>query len=474
MAHIQKYKSTAVHPMMSHYSRKYEGTLERDNIDRERTPLNRTIGASSPDEGHQLVLDRIEEVKRSHVEITGKKVRSDAVEFGDWIVTAPDSLSRARYEAFFDETHKFIQERYGAQNAPVGFVHVDETTPHMHIPVVPEKDGKLNGKAVFNRSDLQSFHRDLQAHLEKQLGCHVEILLDADKAIDKAISKLPKKEFDRLDRVSIRKEVDDLREQRDLMAAQYHDVHDKAVEAVQKRKDVLRDVEVLERKKSALTGSVEALERGLDNPLASVLLKAQEIEQEGMSLLGEFESLQQSAEKTGFWFEYGNYEASEIAEYQAEPLTKWSDEDVTIKKKMGRGEVVEMPRVQWEWMKNAHNRLVDLTQRTVDYLKTKLEPMLDYLKALPAKVPEVLRLEDLMKKLAQKEPVQERLEPYRSARKAGFDRADEITRRGRKNLDKLADETKAAIERPRKIQQQQNPAVELAKRRMKKKSGLDR
>ncbi len=199
MAHLQKYKSVATHAILDHCARSRSGTFERDNIDRSRTPQNLTLGASDPEAGKAAILDRIKTVKQSHTKITGKKVRADAVEFGDWIITAPQSLSEDLHQEFFKETFKFLQQRYGAENVPSGFVHLDESQPHMHCPIVPEKAGKLNGKAVFNRKDLQSFHGDLQNRLEKELGCRVEIILDDDKVLEKAFSALPSKELQKLD-----------------------------------------------------------------------------------------------------------------------------------------------------------------------------------------------------------------------------------------------------------------------------------
>ena len=195
MAHLQKYKSEATHAILDHCARSRSGTLERDNIDQSRTALNLTLGAADPEAGKAAILDRIKAVKESHTQITRKKVRADAVEFGDWIITVPQSLPAALHQKFFTGTFEFLQQRYGTENVPCGFVHLDESQPHMHCPVVPEKAGKLTGKAVFNRKELQSFHSDLQNHLEKELSCHVEIVLDDDKVLEKSLSVLPSKEF---------------------------------------------------------------------------------------------------------------------------------------------------------------------------------------------------------------------------------------------------------------------------------------
>src|SRR5699024_11617836 len=55
---------------------------------------------------------------------------------------------------FFEESYKLFSERYGKQNIAYATVHNDEQTPHMHLGVVPMRDGKLQGKNVFNRQEL--------------------------------------------------------------------------------------------------------------------------------------------------------------------------------------------------------------------------------------------------------------------------------------------------------------------------------
>src|SRR5699024_12535744 len=47
-------------------------------------------------------------------------------------------------------------------------VHNDEQTPHMHLGVVPMRDGKLQGKNVFNRQELLWLQDKFPEHMKKQ------------------------------------------------------------------------------------------------------------------------------------------------------------------------------------------------------------------------------------------------------------------------------------------------------------------
>ena len=45
------------------------------------------------------------------------------------------------------------------QNIAYASVHMDESTPHMHLGIVPMQDGKLSSKAMFDREELKKRYR---------------------------------------------------------------------------------------------------------------------------------------------------------------------------------------------------------------------------------------------------------------------------------------------------------------------------
>src|SRR5699024_1044302 len=69
---------------------------------------------------------------------------------------------------FFEESYKLFSERYGKQNIAYATVHNDEQTPHMHLGVVPMRDGKLQGKNVFNRQELLWLQDKFPEHMKKK------------------------------------------------------------------------------------------------------------------------------------------------------------------------------------------------------------------------------------------------------------------------------------------------------------------
>lgn len=187
MAHMEKYKAASAPAMLHHYDRDREATLERDNVDRDRTRLNYTVGEQR---GMDYVRSRIAEVERSQ----GRAVRSDAVVMADWVITRPPDVRPEDEREFFQTAYDELCDRYGADNVLGGRVHMDETTPHMHCPVVPvveRDDGRLSlsAKQMFDRQDLRTFHRDLADREERALGYRPQVLLDPDRTLERALSR---------------------------------------------------------------------------------------------------------------------------------------------------------------------------------------------------------------------------------------------------------------------------------------------
>lgn len=102
---------------------------------------------------------------------TKPKTRKDATLVSEWVISASKDFFEGRSE---DETKEYFQsavdwfkEEYGENNIKYGIVHVDETTPHMHLGVVPfDKDHKLSAKRVFNKQGLRKVQEELPKFLQ--------------------------------------------------------------------------------------------------------------------------------------------------------------------------------------------------------------------------------------------------------------------------------------------------------------------
>ena len=73
--------------------------------------------------------------------------RDDVVVAGSWVVTLPKEY-KGDERRFFEETYRFLADRYGEKNVISAWVHNDETTPHLHYKFVPVVEGKKGEKVL--------------------------------------------------------------------------------------------------------------------------------------------------------------------------------------------------------------------------------------------------------------------------------------------------------------------------------------
>lgn len=82
---------------------------------------------------------------------------------------------------FFLLVYMFLTDRYGEENVISAYVHMDETTPHMHflfMPVIEDKNWnekhpdkpprkKVCAKKLMNKAEMNMFHRVFQEYLDE-------------------------------------------------------------------------------------------------------------------------------------------------------------------------------------------------------------------------------------------------------------------------------------------------------------------
>ena len=237
MAHVMKMTRGAVGHMFKHYERAKDEKGEyvkfgNEDIDATRTHHNYNLAPENKSQG-EFVKQRCSEVKCLN--------RKDVNVACSWIVTLPKDFKELNKgkdpKEFFEGTYKFLENRYGKDNVVSAYVHMDETTPHMHFCFVPvvldtkKNQYKLSAKEVVNRYDLKTFHNDLQEHLEQTRGLRANVLNEATIEGNKSIEELKRGTA-----------IQELQ---------------KALTEVQ---TVKQDVQVLENDKNALEGQIRNLE----------------------------------------------------------------------------------------------------------------------------------------------------------------------------------------------------------------------
>ena len=195
MAHVKKYTMSAVGHMANHYGRSDVGQAAEyiirgnENIDPNLTPLNYNLAAEDQQ------LPQADFIHKRMGEIRVQK-RADVNVLCDWVITQPKELPADRSRDFFESVYAFMRDRYGERNVISAYVHMDETTPHMHfafMPIVADRrrgGEKLCAKELLTRKELQTFHNDLQNAVERDLGIKVHLLNGATQDGNKSITEL--------------------------------------------------------------------------------------------------------------------------------------------------------------------------------------------------------------------------------------------------------------------------------------------
>jgi hypothetical protein len=200
MAHVEKFARGTTGVMCGHYGRTEGDGVRRsnENIDPARTHLNYNLAPAHDGGQIAFIQKRLSEVKLQN--------RADVKVMCDWVITLPvtDEFKQQKPErqeeltqGFFRASYDFLEKRYGRENVVSAYVHMDEKTPHMHFAFIPvtedrKKGGfKVSAKEVLTRSDLQSFHTDLQRFLG-QRGVPLAVLNGATKDGNKTVAELKK------------------------------------------------------------------------------------------------------------------------------------------------------------------------------------------------------------------------------------------------------------------------------------------
>ena len=164
---MEKYHKQDVAPIEKENERDESYKATNPQIDSEQTKNNYRFTPYFGKTYTEFINGRIKEL--------GLSPRKDAVVMNSFVLgsdkTFFDWLSRVEQYNFFSDCYKFFAERYGEENIIAAVVHNDETTPHMHLNLMPvTKDGRLCSKQLFDKPQLQKLQTDFYEAVGKRWG----------------------------------------------------------------------------------------------------------------------------------------------------------------------------------------------------------------------------------------------------------------------------------------------------------------
>ena len=154
-----KHKGGASKALSAHHERTKDSYASNPDIDLSRTAQN-----------FHLVTPRwsYEQEIRHRIQTAGCRVRKDSVKFVDTLVTVSPEFAKAHeveMPEYFRRAFDFLKERVGEENIFSAVVHMDETTPHMHLCFVPlTRDKRLSAKEILgNKKSMIRWQDDFYA-----------------------------------------------------------------------------------------------------------------------------------------------------------------------------------------------------------------------------------------------------------------------------------------------------------------------
>lgn len=164
---MEKYKRQEVSPVEEENERDEIYQASNPQIDSSRTHLNYHV--IYPMKSYlEIINGRLSELDLK------RKIRSDAILMNSFIVTSDgeffNDLHPWDQREFFWDCAEFFSNKYGEENMISAVVHMDETTPHMHLNFIPINEGRLSSKSLFDRQKLAQLQTELHESIGRKWG----------------------------------------------------------------------------------------------------------------------------------------------------------------------------------------------------------------------------------------------------------------------------------------------------------------
>lgn len=146
------------------YEQDRKGHVSNPDIDPEKTHLNFDFVESDLNL-YQRIKKRVEDVKP-----VSRVQKNSVVSYSNIITVNSNQASiwgTERSTEYLKEVYNYFCDEFGAENVVSAKVHLDETTPHMHLHFVPvnKENGKLQARVVMDRARINKIHNKAPEYL---------------------------------------------------------------------------------------------------------------------------------------------------------------------------------------------------------------------------------------------------------------------------------------------------------------------
>lgn len=162
---FKKHHVGAIAPMYRHNERTKQSYESNPDIDPTRKQDNYHL--ITPKQSYYMEIERL-------ITLNGSRRRANSVMMVETIISVTpeyiDRLPAREQKELFQSVTDFMKQRVGDQNILSAIVHMDETSPHMHLCFCPiTKDGRLCAKDILgNAKALAKWQDDIFEHLHER------------------------------------------------------------------------------------------------------------------------------------------------------------------------------------------------------------------------------------------------------------------------------------------------------------------
>lgn len=143
-----------------------KGKISNEDIDLKKTHLNYDLVQSDLNL-YQRVKSRVDELKKS-----GSRVQKNSVVDYSNILTVSKEQAEIwgteRTRDYFETCYKFFCNEFGKENVVSAKIHLDESSPHMHLHFLPvnKDNGRLQARIAMNKEKINYIHDELPIFLQ--------------------------------------------------------------------------------------------------------------------------------------------------------------------------------------------------------------------------------------------------------------------------------------------------------------------
>ncbi|NFE61330.1 hypothetical protein FC763_16810 [Clostridium botulinum] len=143
-----------------------DGKISNKEIDPKKTHLNYDLVQSELNL-YQRVKQRVDEVRP-----VSRVQKNSVVDYSN-IITVPQEQFKTwgveKSKEYLEEVYNYFCEEFGKENVVSAKVHLDETTPHMHLHFVPvSEEGKLQARKVMTPKRINEIHSKAPKYLQEK------------------------------------------------------------------------------------------------------------------------------------------------------------------------------------------------------------------------------------------------------------------------------------------------------------------